>query len=221
MLPIHQAFYLPIFIYTETKFRSLDGEIKIKGKVYPNMIHIGDNTRYVTTSKPLSIWTINGTLIFEGRINFIYGTYVYVAKNAICTFGTDGTFLGCNSKVICFESIKIGNHVGITWENQIYDTSFHYTTKDGEEPKSLTKPVIIGDNVWIGNRSTICKGAIIPSYSIIASNSLINKDLRVYGEYCLFAGSPAMLKSNNIKRIYDIEEEKKLDDLFNYNRYKL
>ena len=221
MLPLKQAIYLPIYIYTKTTFRSLEGKIIIKGKVYPNMIHIGDNTRYVTTSRPLSIWTINGTIVFEGKMNFYYGTYVYVAKNAVLTFGTNGTFLGCDSKIICFESIKIGNHVEITWENQIYDTSFHYVTRDNRYTKSLTKFVVIEDNVWIGNRSTICNGAIIPSYSIIASNSLINKDMTHYGEYCMYAGVPGDMKYNNIKRIYDSDEEKKLDKEFNYIRYKL
>lgn len=221
MLPLKQAFFLPIFIYTKAKFRSLDGKIKINGKVYPNMIHIGDNTRYVTTSRPLSIWTINGTIIFEGRMNFYYGTYVYVAKNAVLTFGTNGTFLGCNSKIICFESITIGNKVEITWENQIYDTSFHYISKDNQEPKSLTKSIFIGDNVWIGNRTTISKGAVIPQNSIIASNSIVNKDLSTYGENCMFAGSPADIKFKNIQRIFDYSKETEFDTKYNYIRYKL
>lgn len=221
MLPIKQAIYLPIFIYSKIEFRSLHGRIVINGKIRPNMIHIGDNTRYVTTSRPLSIWTINGTIIFEGSINFYQGTYVYVAQNGILHFGTKGTFIGSDTRIICRNRIDIGNTVEITWGNQIYDTSFHYISKDNQEPKSLTKSIFIGDNVWIGNRTTISKGAVIPQNSIIASNSIVNKDLSTYGENCMFAGSPADIKFKNIQRIFDYSKETEFDTKYNYIRYKL
>ena len=221
ILPLKQAIFLPIFIYTKTVFRSLEGEIIIKGKVYPNMIHIGDNTRYVTTSKPLSVWTINGTIVFEGRMNFYYGTYVYVAKKATLSFGTNGTFLGCNSKIICFKSIKIGSHVEMTWENQIYDTSFHYITDKDGNTEELTLPVVIGDNVWLGNRVTISRCTVLPSCSIVASNSITNKDYSPYGSNCFYAGSPIACKKKDVYRIFDIDSERKLDKKYNYTRYKL
>ena len=221
MLPFKQAIFLPIFIYTKTEFRSLKGKILIEGPIYPNMIHIGDNTRYVTTSKPLSIWTINGTLIFKGRINFYHGTYVYIAESAVLSFGSHGTCVGSDTKIICRDSICIGNSVRITWEIQIYDTSFHYVKDENGNVSSLTKPIIINDNVWIGNRTTIGKGTILPSYSIVASNSMTNKDYSEYGEKCMYAGIPAKCKKMNITRLFSSEEEKIYDSKFNYIRYKL
>ena len=110
MLPFRQAKYLPIFIYGKTEFRSLQGKIIIKGKLSPNMIHIGDNTRYPHTNRSYSVWTINGTIVFSGRMNFYNGTYVYVAQNAVLSFGTQGTFVGSDTKIICRESIRIGNN---------------------------------------------------------------------------------------------------------------
>ncbi len=130
-LPFKQALRLPIFVYSKTEFRSIKGRIVINGSISPNMIHIGDNTRYPTTSRPLSIWTINGRIIFNGPINFLQGTYVYVAENATLQFGTNGTFVGSDTKIICRDRIDIGNCVEITWECQIYDTSFHYIIKGG------------------------------------------------------------------------------------------
>ena len=219
MLPFRQAILLPIFIYTKAQFRSLNGKIIIEGRIVPNMIHIGDNTRYVTTSRGLSIWTINGSLIFSGKINFYHGTYVYVAQNAILKFGNN-SFVGSDSKIICREAIYIGDSVEITWENQIYDTSFHYVNIDGEVGP-LTKPVIINNNVWIGNRTTISKGTILPSNSIVASNSMTNKDYSAYGENCLFVGVPAICKKCNVNRIWGNENERKYDENYGYIRYKL
>lgn len=221
MLPFRQAKYLPIFIYGKTEFRSLRGKIIIKGKLSPNMIHIGDNTRYPHTNRSYSVWTINGTIVFLGRMNFYNGTYVYVAQNAVLSFGTHGTFVGSDTKIICRELITIGNNVEITWENQIYDTSFHYVRNQQGKAKRLTSPIVIHDNVWVGNRSTIAKGTILPSYSIVASNSMTNKDFSEYGECCLFAGMPAICKVKEVKRVFDSSEEKLLDKEFGYIRFKL
>mgnify|MGYP003306076537 CR=1 FL=1 len=221
MLPFLQAIRMPIFVYTKTEFRSLSGGIEILGKVFPNMIHIGDNTRYPTTNRPLSIWTINGKIIFNGPIKFFQGTYVYVAKNAILNFGTNGTFIGSDSKIICRNQITIGNSVEITWECQIYDTSFHYIKINGEEVHPLTKPIIINDYAWIGNRTTISKGCILPSHSIVASGSLCNKDYSKYGEKCLFVGFPVFRKMVDTDRIYSSDEEQQYDKQFGYIRYKL
>ncbi len=221
MLPFRQAIKLPIFIYTQIEFRSLKGTIIIKGPIYPNMIHIGDNTRYVTTAKPLSIWTINGTLCFHGKINFYHGTYIYVAESAVLSFGSQGTFVGSDTKIICRNSICIGNSVEITWDNQIYDTSFHYVKDEHGNVSPLTKPIIINDNVWIGNRTTIGKGTILPSYSIVSSNSMTNKDYSEYGENCMYAGIPAKCKRTNVTRLFSSEEEKIYDLKYKYIRYKL
>ena len=218
-LPFRQAILLPIYIYTKTEFRSLRGKIVIEGHVSPNMIHIGDDTRYVTTSRSLSIWTINGTLTFSGKINFYHGTYVYVAQNAHLRFGR-GCCVGSDSKIICRDSIYIGDNVRITWENQIYDTSFHYVDSNGVI-SPLTKPVIINDKVWIGNRTTIGKGTILPSNSIVASNSMTNKDYSSCGENCLYAGIPAVCKKTNISRIWTVKEEEVWDAKYGYIRYKL
>lgn len=221
MLPLRQAIRLPIFIYTSTEFRSLKGKIEIKGHIFPNMIHIGDNTRYPTTSKPLSIWTINGTLVFNGPIKFFQGTYVYVAEGSTLSLGTKGTFIGSDTKIICRDQITIGDCVEITWECQIYDTSFHYIKQEGKDVEPLTKPIIINDYAWIGNRSTISKGCILPSHTIVASGSLCNKDYSEFGQNCLFAGTPAKCKATDIDRIYSYNEEKIYDKKFNYIRYRL
>lgn len=222
LLPFKQALRMPIFLYTNIEFRSLKGKIIINNeRVYPNMIHVGDNTRYPTTNKPLSIWTINGTLIFNGPTKFFQGTYIYVAERATLEIGTNGTFIGSDTKIICRDNIFIGNNVEITWECQIYDTSFHYTKINDEEVHPLTSPIVICDNVWIGNRTTISKGTVLPSHSIIASNSLLNKDYTIDGESCLFAGIPAVCKKKNITRIYSYSEESKYDEIFKYKRYRL
>lgn len=53
------------------RISSLQSNIVIEGKLSPNMIHIGDNTRYPHTNWFYSVWTINGTIVFFRANEFL------------------------------------------------------------------------------------------------------------------------------------------------------
>ena len=189
MLPARQARHLPIWFYGKVTLRSTAGSVVIDGPVTPGMIKIGKRDYYVTTSIPQCIWTIRGAIRFRGPLSFGFGSYVMVSDGAELTFGSKGSYFGTGVKIICFNRIEFGNAVHVPWECQFMDTSFHYIENraSGEIPP-LTRPIRIGTHVWIGNRTTFTKGAIIPDDTIIASNSLVNKDFSALEPYCLLAG---------------------------------
>ncbi len=56
-------------------------------------------------------------------------------------------------------------------------------------------PVIIGKNVWIGDKATILSGVRIGEGAVIAANSVVTKDVPAYS---VVAGIPArIIKQNN------------------------
>lgn len=219
LLPFKQAIRFPILIYGDVVFRSLNGRIIINSEnIRPGMIIMGDYSWYPGYISPV-ILTIDGEMIIKGGIHIGMGAYILVAKNAILTIGED-SLVGSNTKIMCFDSITLGEHCIITWETQFTDTSFHYIEKDNEI-SPLTKPILLGKYCWIGNRTNVSKGTILPNYSIVASHSIVNKDFSDCGEYCFYAGSPAKLKGTNIKRIFDTQKEKELDEKYGYIRRHL
>ena len=54
----------------------------------------------------------------------------------------------------------------------------------------MIKPVVIGDDVWIGQRVVILPGIKIGSHSIIGAGSVVTKDV---DKYSVVAGNPARL----------------------------
>ncbi len=48
-------------------------------------------------------------------------------------------------------------------------------------------PIVIGNNVWIGDKATILGGVTIGDGAIIAANSVVTKDVQ---SYCVVAGNP-------------------------------
>ena len=67
--------------------------------------------------------------------------------------------------------------------------------------KSDNKPVFIEDNVWIGEFASVLKGVHIGLGSIVASNSVVVKDVPPYS---IVAGNPAKV----VKRIEGYLDEK-------------
>ena len=222
MFPLNIAIKLPIYIYGKAKFRELNGTININAPIKRGMIKIGKNDYYVRTAVPLTYWVINGTINFNGNARFMNGGYMCISRNASITIGNNA-MIGSNYKIMCFENIKIGDYFECTYDCQLYDTSYHYIKLSDNSVNQLTKSIQIGDYVWVGNTSSIVKGAVIPDKSIIASNSLVNKDFHKeeHGNGCLIAGVPAKIKMVGVERIYDKEMEKSYDTIFNYDRTHL
>jgi acetyltransferase-like isoleucine patch superfamily enzyme len=74
------------------------------------------------------------------------------------------------------------------------DTDYHkiYVNEKISNPPNS---VVIEDDVWIGSRATILKGVKIGKGSVVASNSVVTKNVE---PYTLVAGNPAIVKKKNI-----------------------
>lgn len=76
------------------------------------------------------------------------------------------------------------------------DTDFHPIINANIEILNPPTEIIIGKSVWIGCRSVILKGSIIPDGCIIAANSLVSK--KITGENQIFGSHSLHLIKQNI-----------------------
>lgn len=88
--------------------------------------------------------------------------------------------------------ISIGNRCLIAANCQIFDCSGHDLSfndiQNRINTKGIAKPVIIGDDVWIGTGSIIMPGVTIGAGSVIAAGSVVTKDVP---SMCIAGGNPA------------------------------
>ena len=138
----------------------------------------------------------------------IYGTLQSMGKGKI-RIG-DHTAMYERSIVGSIDSGTIGNCVIISNEVHIFDNNNHPTSPKARQDMCLqgfhtdawhwkhaeSKPIVIEDNVWIGERSTILKGVRIGTGAIVACNSVVTKDIP---PYTIVAGNPARV----VKEIAD------------------
>ncbi len=97
-----------------------------------------------------------------------------------------------NTVIVCSDSITIGDYVKIGTGCLVMDSNFHstdwrtrMTADDTKDAK--TAPIVVGDGVFIGARSIICKGVTIGEHSMIAAGSVVVKDIPAN---CLAGGNP-------------------------------
>lgn len=114
-----------------------------------------------------------------------------LAPGAVLRIGAD---TGLSGTTICAAvHVEIGKRCLIGADVMIFDTDFHNHESSGRRyspPKweLISKPVRIGDDVFIGARSTIMKGVTIGDGSIIAAGSIVVSDVP---SNCIAAGVPA------------------------------
>ena len=87
----------------------------------------------------------------------------------------EGTTINYGSSVSAASTVKIGSNCLIGAYVNIMDCNFH-NVKDHSWNMDA-KPIVIGDNVWLGNRSVITKGVTIGSGAVVAASSLVTKDV--------------------------------------------
>lgn len=84
------------------------------------------------------------------------------------------------------ELVEIGERVRIAPYTIIMDSDFHDIKDHNKDGPS--SPIYIEDDVWIATRATILKGVRIGKGSVVATGSIVTKDIP---PYCVAAGTPA------------------------------
>jgi acetyltransferase-like isoleucine patch superfamily enzyme len=98
----------------------------------------------------------------------------------------NGTIIHCN------ERVEIGKDCMFGPGTVVVDNDSHRIAVDFTERRKTpeSKPIKIGNNVWIGMNCIILKGVDIGDNSIVAAGSVVTKNI---SENCLFGGNPAGL----------------------------
>lgn len=133
----------------------------------------------------------HASLIINGNFEFYTGATVIVNENAILEIGSG--YANTDVTINCFNRIEIGKHVAISEKVMIRDSDNHII--DNNIDKS-SKPIIIGNHVWIGMGVIILKGVTIGDGAVIAAGSVVTKSVP---EKCLVGGVPAKIIRNNIE----------------------
>lgn len=170
----HKFKILRRYLYTYwviQSFRKTGKNVAIGSFQYlrePDKIILGNNV------------TIGQHCVFE-----LYSNYRNQKFTPLLSFGNNSS-IGEYSHITCINRINIGNNVRMGRKVFITDNSHgtsNYELMDiapNFRPLYSKGPVIIEDNVWVGEMVCIMPGVTIGKCSIIGANAVVTKDILPY-----------------------------------------
>jgi acetyltransferase-like isoleucine patch superfamily enzyme len=160
----------------------INGDIMIRNA---ECIYVGDYT-HIGNGCIITAWkqTIDGSC---------HTPLISIGQN--CSFGEYNHITSTN-KIIIGDNLLTGRWITIT-DNSHGDTDYTtLSTNPLMRPVVSKGPVIIGNNVWIGDKATILPGVTIGDGAIVAANAVVTKDVPAY---CVVGGIPAKILKQSKK----------------------
>jgi acetyltransferase-like isoleucine patch superfamily enzyme len=145
------------------------------------------NNRYMPSQM---IMQANSKLVLHGECRIYTDHNISINENATLILG-DNSYCANGLNLACFESIEIGDNVKISENMTIRDSDNH--SLNGDKP---SKPIKIGNDVWIGINVTILKGVTIGDGAVIAAGSLVTLDVP---SKTLVSGVPAVVVQEDVE----------------------
>ena len=144
--------------------------------------------------KPCTLWLDEESkLTCKGSFTMYEGSAIVVIKGGHLELG-DQSYIN-ESLIQCASTIKIGNHCAIAGGVLIQDTDFHPILNENGKEKTITKPIAIGNHVWICANAIILKGVNIGDGAIVAAGAVVTKDVPANS---LVGGNPAKVIKTNV-----------------------
>ena len=143
--------------------------------------------------RPCTLWVGENAQLISKGFTMYEGAAIVVVDGGKLTLGHN-SYMN-ESLIQCASSISIGDNCAIAGDVLIQDTDFHPILDENGNPKPISKPIVIGDKVWICAKATILKGVMIGDGAIIAAGAVVTKDVPAH---CVVAGNPAKVVRENV-----------------------
>lgn len=134
------------------------------------------------------IWVYDKGHVVFGAYNSICPQRIWVRFGGRLIMG-DYVFLNEFSEIRCDESVRIGSYTTFSYSVRIWDTNTHEIMSIQQRhercrklglkwrmviDRPKTKPVVIGEDSWFGERSVILKGTVIGNGCICGFGTLLS-----------------------------------------------
>jgi len=181
---------------TKKGSRDLHNKLRFKDTVVDSGCCINPNSKI----EPF-VHILENCLVNNSKIS----SYTYLGRNSIVQNATIGKFCSIANEVL----IGLGNHPleHFSTSTLFYrrNNTFKIQLVESDTDFNEYKPIIIGNDVWIGARATILDGVNIGHGAVVTANAVVTKDVPAYA---IVGGVPAKI----IKyRFTDVEIQNLLD----------
>lgn len=141
-----------------------------------------------------------GLIPFHYIRRFVYRALgAEIGKNVVFHFRTEirgihrlkigaGTIIGDNALLAAQRGLTIGKNVNLSSNVSIYSGAHDHRNPSFRSTPATTRPITIGDRVWIGSNAIILTGVNIGEGAVVCAGCVVTKDVE---PYAVVAGIPA------------------------------
>ena len=104
-----------------------------------------------------------------------YGGNIEIHDNGCLE--TNSFFLNVGSVIIATKRIELGEDVWIGRDCVIYDSDFHWMLDENGNVRNVSKPVKVGNHVWLTNHVMVQKGVEIGANVVICPHTIVRKNI--------------------------------------------
>lgn len=156
-------------------------------KSYGKRLRTGDQLHWVEGKGDI---VLGDNVWLDGKIDFAFAARF--ADRPLLEIGSN-TAIGHGCRIVIGKRITIGRNCTISGGTIIMESNGHRSDAaariQGLPPSDEeVRPIVIGDNVWIGMHCIIFPGVRIGQGSVISAGSIVRTHLP---PYCVAAGNPA------------------------------
>jgi len=159
----------------------------------PQLDHMGNHPKFM---KPWHI-QIFGENISVGDQVHIVATADRNVRLSVWSLGEQSGQIEIGNYCLICPGVRIDSAVGIKiGANSMIASGAYLTDADWHDIYDRTRPIgntgkiVLSENVWIGDRATICKGVNIGKNSIVGASAVVTKDVPAN---VIVAGNPARI----------------------------
>ena len=110
------------------------------------------------------------------------GTGLGLNSPFYCDYGTnitmgDQVFLNFNCTILDVAAVTIGSRTLLGPGVQIYTATHPLDYEERASGLESAKPIVIGEDVWIGGGAILCPGVTIGARAVIGAGSVVTKDV--------------------------------------------
>lgn len=148
---------------------------------YPQYIEIGDNVK-IGWRCVFECWNH-----YHGEAKFEMSPMLTIGN---CSAIGDESHISCARKMVIGNGVLMGRKIFITDNNHGSSDRTMLDISPFDRPLTSSGPVVIEDDVWIGEKVSIMPNVTIGKGAIVAANAVVTKDVP---PYAVVGGCPARI----------------------------
>jgi len=156
----------------------------------PSNVVLGDDSLITGPKAFARFRSTREPALVIGRACTLDGVHFAINPQGLVTIGEGCAFYG--SVLLCELEIRIGQHVCMGWNATLSDSDFHPTEVAERHADVLacspvgeglsrrpypSRPIVIGNDVYIGHNATVLKGVTIGDGAFIEPGAMVSKDI--------------------------------------------